>query len=82
VSYRADEYHRLARECLALAADPRIAEDIRQALMGTARDWTRRAAQAEAAAHASPPLAAEAPQPVMQQQQQVQPKPDKPGDGG
>jgi hypothetical protein len=67
---------------LALAADPRIAEDIRQALMGTARDWARRAAQAEAATHALPPLAAEAPQPVMQQQQQVQPKPDKPGDGG
>jgi hypothetical protein len=64
---------------MALAADPRIAEDVRQALIGTARDWTRRAEQAEAATHALPPwLGAEALQPVMQQQQQEQRKIDKP----
>jgi hypothetical protein len=61
---------------MALAADPRIAEDVRQALVGTARDWTRRAEQAEAAAHALPPLPVEAPRPVMQQQQQTQPPQD------
>ena len=79
MSYRVDEYRRLARDCMALAADPRIAEDVRQALIGTARDWTRRAEQAEATTHALPPLpAAEAPRPAMQQQQQEQPKIDKP----
>jgi hypothetical protein len=64
---------------MALAADPSMAADVRQALVDSAGDWTRRAEQAEATTHALPPLpAAEAPRPAMQQQQQMQPKPDKP----
>jgi hypothetical protein len=67
VSDRAEECRRLARDCLALAADPRTAEDVRQAFLDAARDWTRRANVHEAAL--SPAVA---PQPVMQQQQQQQ----------
>ena len=73
---RAEEYRRLARECLE-AANSGQNEDGRNALLQMAQVWLRLAAeQAEdlGQAPATPPAAAEEPRPVVQQQQQVQPK--------
>jgi hypothetical protein len=56
---RAKEYRRLARDCLALATTI-ATEEARRALVEMARVWSR--------------LADEVPPPLVQQQQQVQPK--------
>ena len=73
---RAEEYRRLARECLE-AAHSGQNEDGRNALLQMAQVWLRLAAeQADdvGQAAAPPPGAAAEPRPVVQQQQQVQPK--------
>jgi hypothetical protein len=77
---KAEEYRRLARECLE-AANSGQNEDGRNALLQMAQVWLRLAAeQAEdlGQATATPPGSAEEPRPVVQQQQQqqVQPKTD------
>ena len=64
---RADQYRRLARECLeltTLASSSVSTEPARSMLIEMARVWARLADELEAA------------QPVVQQQQQIQPKKD------
>jgi hypothetical protein len=76
VASRAEEYRRLARECLEAARSAQN-EDGRNALLQMAQVWLRLAAeQAEDLGQgaATPPGTAEEPRPVVQQQQQVQPK--------
>jgi hypothetical protein len=68
---RADEYRRLARECLTMANSGVSPET---GLIAMAEVWTRLASEQEAV---RPPRAAQTPQPTMQQQQQPQPKTDK-----
>ena len=70
---RADEYRRLARECLTMA-DSGVSPETRAGLIAMAEVWTRLASEQEAV---RPPRAAQTPQPTMQQQQQPQPKTDK-----
>jgi len=66
-------YRQLAQECSEVAATfP--AGDQRDALLQMAQVWQRLADQYEASTPAFSPSAAAAEQPVMQQQQQVQPK--------
>jgi hypothetical protein len=73
---RAEEYRRLARECLALATT-RMTPEARSALVEMARVWTRLADEQEVSL---PPIPQpERPQSVMQQQQQSQPKKKGPG---
>jgi hypothetical protein len=68
---RATEYRRLARDCLRLL-QTFSSEEARAALIEMARVWTRLAEGQEAASRA---ILAPAPsQPVMQQQEQVQPE--------
>ena len=62
VEGRAEDYRRLARECLRLVRTV-ATEEARHALIEMARVWAR--------------LADEAPRPLVQQQQQVQPKKDE-----
>ena len=71
---RADEYRRLARECLAMA-HMMATEETRASLIAMAQAWHRLAEEQEASV---PPSAVEQFQPVVQQQQQqqVQPKDD------
>jgi hypothetical protein len=67
---RADDYRRLARECLSIARST-SAEKNRVTLIEMARIWTR---LADEQAVASPPTAVVQDRPMVQQQQQVQPK--------
>ena len=70
---RADEYRRLAQECLATARE--IAnEEKRTTLIHMAQVWLR---LAEEQRDPPPPTAANEPRPVVQQQQQPQPKKDQ-----
>ena len=69
---RADEYRRLARECLAMAHMMATVET-RASLIAMAQSWHRLADEQETSV---PPSAVEQFQPVVQQQQQVQPKDD------
>jgi hypothetical protein len=69
---RAEQYRRLARECLRLVATV-ATEEARALLIEMARVWTRLAAeQAPSIAPGSP----DGPQPAVQQQQQLPPKND------
>ena len=72
---RADEYRRLARECLAMA-HMMATEETRASLIAMAQAWHRLAEEQEASV---PPSAVEQFQPAVQQQQQqrqIQPKDD------
>jgi hypothetical protein len=76
VNDRVQEYRRLARECLHLVSTV-TTEEARRALIEMARIWSRLAEEVEAGAPPSAPIALKAdnpPQPVAQQQEQVQPK--------
>jgi hypothetical protein len=68
VTHRADEYRRLARECLESAATV-ATEQARRALREMAAVWARLASEQDLPV--SPGLTG-APQPVCQQQQQQQ----------
>jgi len=71
---RAEEYRRLAQECLALARTVSTGE-ARANFVAMAETWLRLAEeQDQGSALTVPPPPAE--QPAMQQQQQVQPKDD------
>jgi hypothetical protein len=76
---RAEEYRRLAQECLA-AVRMVTTKDARVVLIERAELWFRLAKeQDDESANIEglvPPTAAEESQPVAQQQQQVQPKDD------
>jgi hypothetical protein len=76
---RAEEYRRLAEECLTTARTV-TTEEARDALIERAELWFRLAKEQDhesADIHGSaPPTAAGESQPVAQQQQQVQPKDD------
>jgi hypothetical protein len=72
VASRADEYRRLARECLLIARTI-ATERTRASLLEMAQVWLRLAD--ERAATSVPPRAVEEHRPaVQQQQQQIQPK--------
>ena len=78
---RAEEYRRLARECLALASSNFTAQ-ARAALIEMACVWARLADEQDAAMPPIPqPESARPIRPIMQQQQQVQPEDDKKGPG-
>ena len=66
---RADEYRRLAWECLQLIVHTIATEEARLALVEMARVWTRLADEQEAALRGEPVV-------LQQQQQQPQPKGD------
>ena len=68
---RATEYRRLARDCLRLLRTF-SSEEARAALIEMARVWTRLAEEQDAVFQPMP--MSEGSQPVMQQQEQVQPK--------
>ena len=68
---RATEYRRLARDCLRLL-QTFSNEEARAALIEMARVWTRLAEEQDAAFQPMP--MSEGSQPVMQQQEQVQPE--------
>jgi hypothetical protein len=75
---KAEEYQRLAQECLAMARTVST-EEARANLVAMAEVWQRLADQQSEGtdlAEVSAPPAAEAPQSVTQQQQQAQPKDD------
>jgi hypothetical protein len=76
---RAEEYRRLAQECLT-AARTVSTEEARTALIERAKLWFRLAEEQDdegAAIQGSvPPIAAEESQSAAQQQQQIQPKDD------
>jgi hypothetical protein len=72
----ADHYRRLAQECERIAHTHPPGTSSRTSLLEMARMWERLAQ--EAAAPMTSPRPTEAQQPVVQQQQQVQPK-DKGG---
>ena len=76
---RAEEYRRLAQECLAMARAV-SREEARANLMVMAQVWQRLADEQDQGTDLSevpmPPPPAEPSQPVVQQQQQVQPKDD------
>jgi hypothetical protein len=69
---RTDEYRRLARECLRVSKTI-LTEEAKLALIEMARVWTRLADEQDAALLPR----SEHSQPVMQQQQQMQPKKDR-----
>ena len=76
---RAEEYRRLAQECL-VAARSVSKEDVRAILIEQAAHWFRLAQeQEEQDVNIDVPAPPSSPQdqPVAQQQQQVQPKDDK-----
>src|SRR5215831_7944750 len=68
----ADHYRRLAQECERIAHTHPPGTSSRTSLLEMARMWARLAQ--EAAAPMTPPRPAEAQQPAVQQQQQVQPE--------
>jgi hypothetical protein len=74
---RAEQYRRLAQECLA-AARMAWTGEARIASLEMARSWFRLAEEQdnESANIAVPPPAAGESQPAAQQQQQIQPKDD------
>jgi Holliday junction resolvase-like predicted endonuclease len=76
---KAEEYRRLAQECLAMARTVST-EEARADLMTMAQVWHRLANEqdqrSDLAETPAPPPATEQIQPVVQQQQQVQPKDD------
>ena len=74
---KAQEYRRLARECLVLARTVST-EEARASLRAMAQAWHRLADEQGQGSElgSMPPLTAERTQPVVQQQQQVQPKGD------
>jgi hypothetical protein len=76
---KAEEYRRLAQECLAMARTVST-EEARADLMTMAQVWHRLANEqdqrSDLAETPAPPPATEQTQPVVQQQQQVQPKDD------
>jgi len=80
---KAEEYRRLARECLA-AVRSASTEEGRTALADMAQHWFRLAEQQDdesaSLEGSAPPPAAEDSRPVAQQQQQVQPKEDEKND--
>jgi hypothetical protein len=79
---RAEEYRRLARECLTVAASAST-QETRAALIERAEFWFRLAEEQddEAADVAGPiPPSQPAEQPAAQQQQQVQPEDDDKGE--
>jgi hypothetical protein len=80
---KAEQYRRLARECLA-AARSASTEEGRTALADMAQHWFRLAEQQDDESASidgpTPPPAAEDSRPVAQQQQQVQPKEDDKND--
>ena len=69
---RADEYRRLARECLAMVRTPST-EEARSSLIEMARVWTRLADEQDAAFRLTPTVD-EYHAVVVQQQQQIRPK--------
>jgi len=74
---RAEEYRRLASECLA-ASRAVSSEETRAALIAIAQGWLRLAEEQDDAEAEDLPLGREEPQrPAAQQQQQVQPKKDE-----
>lgn len=76
---KAQQYHELARECRRLAGTVST-EDGRSHLVGMAEVWERLAAQQEQGSDLSqvtPPPSRATEGPVVQQQQQVQPKGDE-----
>jgi hypothetical protein len=76
---RAEEYRRLAEEC-RVAAQSAWTEEVRVALLETARGWLRLAEEQDASADlwgSVPPTSVEEARPVVQQQQQAQPKDDE-----
>jgi hypothetical protein len=77
VASRADEYRRRAQQCLEMAAAFRD-RDSRAALRHMAQAWLRLAEKNDFI----PPVASEPTQPVVQQQQQIQPKRAQRGSGG
>jgi hypothetical protein len=74
MSERAEEYRRLAADCLTMARTTSN-EQTRIALIDQAQTWLRLAEEQEASQ--PPPATPDRPQPVAQQQQQVQPKKDE-----
>jgi hypothetical protein len=76
---KAEEYRRLAQECLAMAHTVST-EEARASLVAMAQVWHRLADEqdqgADLAQMSAPPPAPEQGQPVVQQQQQVQNKDD------
>ena len=76
---RAEEYRRLAQECLA-ASRTVSTEEARTSLVAMAQVWKRLADEqdqgTDLAEVSAPSPAAEPSQPAIQQQQQVQPKDD------
>jgi hypothetical protein len=73
---RAEEYRRLARECLEAARTVQD-EDGRTALLQMAQVWSRLAdEQADDSGEQAPPVPSAEDRPVVQQQQQIQPKDD------
>ena len=82
VASRTEEYRRLARECLESARTFPIGER-RTTLLQMAQVWQRLAGEQNHAPDLdqvpAPPPAGEQIRPVVQQQQQVQPKDDKKG---
>jgi hypothetical protein len=80
-SARAEQYRRLARQCLAMARTIST-EEARAELILMAQTWYRLAEEQDnEGSHIEGPSVPPAPEarPVMQQQQQVQPKRDKQG---
>lgn len=76
---KAKQYHELARECRRLAGTVST-EDGRSHLIAMAEVWERLAAQQERGSdlsEAPPPRSRATEGPVVQQQQQVQPKDDE-----
>ena len=74
---KAQKYRRLARECLVLARTVST-EEARASLRAMAQAWHRLADEQDQGSElgSMPPFTAERTQPVVQQQQQVQPKGD------
>jgi hypothetical protein len=76
---KAEKYGRLAEECLAAVLTV-TTEEARASLVAMAQVWQRLADEqnegSDLAEVPAPPGATEQPQPVVQQQQQVQPKKD------
>jgi len=71
---KAEEYRRLASECLA-ASRAVSSEETRAALIAMAQGWLRLAEEQDDEDHHNLPIARQDPQrPAAQQQQQVQPK--------
>jgi len=75
---KAEEYRRLASECLA-ASRVVSSEETRAALIAIAQGWLRLAEEQDDTPDGPgdlPPRSEDSPRPVVQQQQQVQPPKD------